>query len=297
LREGGKIANIHASSRGIRRIPVNYAGSSESTMRLGARLVLALLLATVQLSGTLAEDVPPANVVQELVPFSSDEGLARLARSTAKVDFPALANQFEAQSNPAFCGPTSAAIVLNAIRGRSADLPRDWSRLHAEDLRYVPRNIDPTIPRFTQDNVITKGQKTRAQVLGEPLTINGKQITDFGYQVRQLDEMLRANGAITRLTVVDDDKVEQDIRVELVENLKRRGDYVIVAYLREAVGQRGGPHISPVGAYDAESDSFLVLDVNPASADWVWMSTGTLVKGMRTFDRVENRGYIFIEPR
>jgi hypothetical protein len=72
---------------------------------------------------------------------------------------------------PAFCGPTSAAIVLNAIRGRSADLPRDRSRLREEDLRYVPKNYDPTIPRFTQDNVITKGQKTRAQVLGEPLTV------------------------------------------------------------------------------------------------------------------------------
>jgi Phytochelatin synthase len=262
---------------------------------LGARLVLALLLATVQFSGACAEDAPPANVVQGLVPFSSDEGIARLARSAAKVDFPALANQFEPQSNPAFCGPTSAAIVLNAIRGRNPDLPRDRSRLRAEDLRYVPSNYDPTIPRFTQDNVIAKGQKTRAQVLGEPLTINGKQVTDFGYQIRQRDEMLRANGVITRLTIVDDNKSEQDIRAELVENLKRRGDYVIVAYLREAVGERGGPHISPLGAYDAESDSFLVLDVNPASADWVWMPTGTLVKGMRTFDKVENRGYILIE--
>jgi Phytochelatin synthase len=109
---------------------------------LGARLVLALLLATVQFSGAFAEDAPPANVVQGLVPFSSDEGIARLARSTAKVDFPALANQFEPQSNPAFCGPTSAAIVLNAIRGRNPDLPRDRSRLRAEDLRYV-RNFTP----------------------------------------------------------------------------------------------------------------------------------------------------------
>jgi Phytochelatin synthase len=144
-------------------------------MQLGTRVVFALLLTTLQFSGTFADDAPTANVAQELVPFSSDEGLARLVRSTAKVDFPALANQFEAQSNPAFCGPTSAAIVLNAVRGRSADLPRDRSRLHAEDLRYVPNNYDPTIPCFTQDNVITKGQKTRAQVLGEPLTINGKQ--------------------------------------------------------------------------------------------------------------------------
>jgi hypothetical protein len=266
-------------------------------MPLGVRLVLALLLATVQFSGTFARDAPPATVVQELVPFSSDEGLARLTRSTAKVNFPVLANQFEAESNPGFCGPTSAAIVLNAVRGRSADLPRDQSRLREEDLRYIPKNYDPTIPRFTQDNVITKGQKTRAQVLGEPLTINGKQVTDFGYQVRQLDEMLRANGVITQLTIVDDNKDEQDIRAELIGNLERRGDYVIVNYLREAVGQRGGPHISPVGAYDSESDSFLVLDVNPARTDWVWMPTRTLVKGMRTFDKVENRGYILIQSR
>jgi hypothetical protein len=148
------------------------------------------------------------------------------------------------------------------IHGRAADLPRDRSRLRSEDLQYFRSNFDPTIPRFTQDNVIMKGQKTRAQVLGEPVAINGIQAKDFGYQVRQLEEMLRANGATTRLIIVDDNKVAQDIRNDLVENLKRRGNYVIVAYKRDAVGQRGGGHISPLGAYDAESDSFLVLDVN-----------------------------------
>ncbi len=266
-------------------------------MSLATRIALAVLLTAVQPQAAFARDDAAAGIVQELVLFSSDEGLARLARSAAKVDFPALANQFEAQSNAAFCGPTSAAIVLNAIRGRSGDLPRDRSRLRIEDFRYVPSTYDPTIPRFTQDNVIIKGQKTRAQVLGEPVTINGKQLMDFGYQVRQLDEMLRANGLVTRLTIVGDSKGEQDIRAELVENLKRRGDYVIVAYAREAVGQRGGGHISPLGAYDVESDSFLVLDVNPASAGWVWMPAATLIKGMRTFDTVENRGYVLIEAR
>ena len=263
-------------------------------MRLIARIVLTLLLATAHLPVAFAFDSAPTSVVQELVPFSSDEGLARLARSTAKVDFPVLANQFEPQSNAAFCGPTSAAIVLNAVRGRGADLPRDRSRLRVEDLQYVPSGFDPTIPRFSQDNVITKGQKTRAQVLGEPLSLNGKQLQDFGYQIRQLDEMLRANGVTTRLTIVDQDKVERDIRKDLVESLKRPGNYVIVAYKRDAVGQRGDGHISPLGAYDADSDSFLVLDVNPASAGWVWMPTATLIKGMRTFDTVENRRYILI---
>ena len=72
---------------------------------------------------------------------------------------------------------------------------------------------------------------------------------------------------------------------------------MIVNYLRRAVGQKGGGHISPLGAYDDQSDTFLVLDVNPSAAGWVWMSTATLVKGMRTFDTIENRGYIVIEAR
>lgn len=261
---------------------------------LFVRIALACALAVAQLPAAFALDSAPAITVQELVPFSSDEGLARLARSTAKVDFPALANQFEPQSNAAFCGPTAAAIVLNALRSGSPDLPRDRSRLRPDDLRFMANGIDAAIPRFTQDNVIAKGRKTRAQILGEPMTINGRQIHDFGYQLRQLDEMLRANGAWTVLTVVDDYRSAEAIRSELVENLQRQGNYVIVAYRRDAVGQRGGGHISPLGAYDAESDSFLVLDVNPANAGWVWMSTTALVRGMRTFDTVENRGYILV---
>ena len=43
--------------------------------------------------------------------------------------------------------------------------------------------------------------------------------------------------------------------------------------------------------------SFLVLDVNPAAAGWVWMPAATLIKGMRTFDTVENRGYVLVLPR
>src|SRR5258706_2092914 len=102
------------------------------------RIALAFFLATAPVPAAFALDNAPATISQELVPFSSDEGLARLARSTAKVDFPSLANQFEAESNGAFCGPTSAAIALNAIRDRSPDLPRDRSRLHSGDPQYIP---------------------------------------------------------------------------------------------------------------------------------------------------------------
>jgi len=257
-----------------------------------ARIGFSFLLAA---SPALARDAAPA-VAPGLVAFSSDDGLARLARSPAKVDFPALANQFEAQTNSLFCGPTTAAIVLNAVRARSPDLPRDRSRLRTDDLRNISGGYDPVIPRYTQDNVI-KGPKTRAQVMGELMTINGKPVRDFGFQVRQLNALFTAHGLHTRLVIVDDKRPEQEIRTDLVDNLKRRGDYVVVNYWRQAVGQPGGGHISPLGAYDPESDSFLVLDVNPANAGWVWIPATTLIKGMRTFDKVENRGYIHVESR
>ena len=129
-------------------------------MSLLARVGLAVLLTTL-VPQALARDEAPPSLVQGLAAFSSDEGIGRFVRAVAKVDFPALANQFEAQSNAAFCGPTTAAIVLNAVHGRSRDLPRDRSRLRAEDLQYIPSGFDITVPRFTQDNVISKGQKTR----------------------------------------------------------------------------------------------------------------------------------------
>jgi hypothetical protein len=184
--------------------------------------------------------------------------------------------------------------VLNTLHSRRADLPRDHTRLREDDVQFMPVGADPIVPRFTQDNVIDRGPKTRAQVLGEPITVGGKQVKDFGYQLRQFDAMLRANALATTVVVVDDARSEQAIRADLADNLARGGDYVIVNYRREAVGQKGGGHISPLGAYDAASDSFLVLDVNPAAAGWVWMPATTLVKGMRTFDTVENRGYVLV---
>lgn len=290
-----------------------------------ARSALPLLFAAALLSACAAPPgqapaaqaaIPPTS--STLTAFDSDEGWLRLARSSAKADLASLANQFEAQSNAAFCGPTSAAIVLNALAmslgadgpatsagtkapdaagARPWTLPRDRSRLRPEDSRHLPASVDISVPRFTQDSVIAPGAKTRAQVLGEPLTSNGRQLRDGGYQVRQFDQMLRANQAATRLVIVDEAHSDDAVRRDLVANLQRRGDYVVVNYRRELVGQQGGGHISPLGAYDAVSDSFLVMDVNPATAGWVWMPTAVLLRGMRSFDTIENRGYVHVERR
>ena len=263
-------------------------------MSFSARVALVVVLAFVPLGSLHALEASTAPDAQALVPFASEEGLERLSRSDAKVDFPDLANQFEAEYNVGFCGPASAAIVLNAVKSGRTDLPRDRSRFRPEDARYAPPGADGSLPRYTQDNVFERSAKTRSQVFGEPVTINDKQVQDFGFQIRQLDELLRSNGVATRLVIVDDAKSEAEVRTDLIDNLKRRGDYVIVNYLRKAVGQEGPAHISPLGAYDAQSNSVLVLDVNPTRTRWAWIPVATLVKAMRTFDTVENRGYILV---
>jgi hypothetical protein len=266
-------------------------------MRILTRIGLALFLAGAPAPAAMALQISTAEIAHGLVAFDSDEGMARLARSDAKVNFPALANQFVAEYNGAFCGPASASIVLNATRSGKDDLPHDRSRLHPGDLKYMPPGADPILGRYTQDGVIEKAKKTRAQVLGEPVTINGKTAHDFGFQVRQLDEMLRGNGLKTQLVIVDDAKPEAQIRADLIGALSQRGHYVIVAFQRKVLGEPGFGHISPLGAYDKASDSFLMLDVNPARVDWMWVPAGALVQAMRTFDTVENRGYILIDPQ
>lgn len=259
--------------------------------------VVAFVAAATLLPPAIARDETSAAAAPALIEFASDEGLARLSRAQAKSDFAALANHFEPQSNAAFCGPTSAAIVLNALRGRDKSLPRDRSRLRPEDSAHLPSGFDLALPRYTQESVVAQGQKTRAQVLGEPHTINGKVVRDGGYQLRQFDEMLRAHGVATRLVIVGDDKPADEIRTDLRGNLSRAGDYVVVNYRRDQLGQRGGAHISPLAAYDEPTDSVLVLDVNPSSAGWVWVPLATLIKGMRTFDAGENRGYVLVQLR
>jgi hypothetical protein len=59
---------------------------------------------------------------------------------------------------------------------------------------------------------------------------------------------------------------------------------LLVNYSRVPLGQNGEGHISPVGAYDAATDSFLVLDVARYKYPPAWVSYDLLLAGMRLVD-------------
>ncbi len=232
-----------------------------------------------------------------LVPFASEESMVRLDRATEKTDFFTLANHFESQQNGAMCGPATAVIVLNALRvdNPAIEKPTDPTLFPAEYAANVPPTYQPLFRRYTQNDIFDakfESVKPRAVFFGTP---DAQGNRDGGLQLRQLHGILVAQGLASDIHVVADDAKVDTVRSDLRANLGHRGDYAIVNYSRPVLGQAGGGHISPLGAYDETSDSFLVLDVNANEGKtWAWVATADLVAAMRTKDRVENRGYLLV---
>ena len=70
--------------------------------------------------------------------------------------------------------------------------------------------------------------------------------------------------------------------------LGTRDGFILSSYSRKVKGWKGGGHISPPGAYGEDSDFFLVMNVNPNSAPWIWVQANDLFVAMRTLDTIEN---------
>jgi len=79
--------------------------------------------------------------------------------------------------------------------------------------------------------------------------------------------------------------------------LAAKDHFVIVNYLRKAIGQQTGGHISPLAAYDAKVDRFLILDVARYKYPPVWVKASDLFDAMNTTDAVNDnktRGYVLV---
>ena len=230
-----------------------------------------------------------------LIEWDSAESAERLFRSSYNQDFFPLSNHFVSQDNKIFCGLASSAMVLNALRlGKKGGLPQDQQSIREEERAWIPEGLNPFFGKYTANNVLSDATKTRIEVLGKPIEIAGELKRDMGLQLRQLAQALRSHRLEVAVRVVDEHASPDVVRREVVENLGRGGDFVLVNYSRKALGQTGGGHISPLGAYDEHTDSFLIMDVNPNRAPWVWVESAALIEAMRSFDTVENRGYLLI---
>ncbi len=111
--------------------------------------------------------------------------------------------------------------------------------------RLAPQGVQPLLRKYTPNNVLTDQTKTKIEVLGKPIEIQGAMKKDFGLQLRQLAQALSAHEIVVRTRVVDEEMNDDVIRREPAKNPAAPGDYVLVNYHRKALGQKGSGHFSP----------------------------------------------------
>ena len=227
-----------------------------------ALIVIPLLLATAQ-----AETLP---LPQNLVGAATDAGEALFVDADAREAYFPLASNFLTQKNQSFCGVASIVMVLNAMQLPAPPVVE----------------FDP-FRTFTQDNVLDARTET---VL--PIEV----IKEKGMTLDQIGGLLSVQPVIVEVHHAADSSVEA-FRTKARDYLAKTDHFVIVNYLRKAIGQEKGGHISPLAAFDAEADRFLILDVARYKYPPVWVKTAELFAAMNTQDsdnQNKTRGFVLI---
>jgi hypothetical protein len=232
--------------------------------RLFAFLLVALsALAT----GAGADTLPlPPN----LTDLSSEQGERYFLESEAVAGYFPIAANFVTQKTQAYCGVASIVMVLNALGAPAPTTPE-----------YQPYHT------FTQDNLLdarTDGVLPREILARQGMTLD------------QLGALLALQGVKVEVHHAGDGGLEA-FRAAARAALAARDHFVIVNYLRLAIGQQIGGHISPLAAYDSRADRFLILDVARYKYPPVWVAAAELWTAMNTIDPVNDgktRGWVVV---
>jgi Phytochelatin synthase len=227
--------------------------------------VFSLVVASMATAQTLP--LPPS-----LISLDSEAGTQLLLDSPARRAYWPLSLHFLTQKNQAYCGVASSVMVLNALGVKAPPAP----------------GFEP-FATFTQDNLLN--ERTELILPQQTLLRQGMTLTQLGL-------ILESHGARVTVRHADDDGLDA-FRSAASRQLATPGGHVIVNYLRRAIGQETGGHISPLAAYEARSDRFLILDVSRYKYPPVWVGAAELHAAMNTVDRDNDgrrRGYVLVGP-
>lgn len=219
------------------------------------KIVFALMLLVSATSAFAGEDAA-------VVDWDSAPGKILRARIPADADYWQLSTTFTMQSNQTYCSVASAVTVLNAMPVRKP-----------VDPVYAPN------PYFTQSNYFTPAVIK---------VISPQIVLAMGMTRAQMTETLTRHGVKAK-TIAGDTLNDEGLRTLLRKTLGDDGRFVLVNYLRESLGQEGGGHWSVLAAFDAPSDSVLILDVARYKYAPVWVGISTLRQAIATTDTTSNK--------
>lgn len=193
-----------------------------------------------------------------------------LFESEALAAFLPLMTYFTTQINQTYCGVASITMVLNALHVHTPISPD-----------HAPYRL------FTQSNVLND--------LTDEITTPAN-VASGGMGLETVAELLEVYGVEAEAHRAHTSSVD-DFRKRAVDYLGHEGHHVIVNYSRSALQQEGKGHISPLSAYDAESDRFLILDVARYKSPPIWVPTDRLFAAMAEpmgDNKLHTRGFVLV---
>lgn len=197
-----------------------------------------------------------------VVYWDSAEGKTLRARMPADADYWQLSPNFAAQITQSYCSVASAITVLNAMP--------------------IKKPVDPTYAPyayFTQSNFFTP----EVEKIISPQTVLAQGMTR-----EEMAKTLSSQGVSAR-SIAGDTLDDDALRGLLKKALGDDGQFVLANYYRASLGQVGGGHWSALAAYDAESDSVLILDVAKYKYTPAWVGISTLRQAIATLDTTSNK--------
>ncbi|KAJ1975237.1 hypothetical protein H4R34_004414, partial [Dimargaris verticillata] len=173
-----------------------------------------------------------------------------------------LAGNFTTQSEPAYCGPSSLAMVLNALE---VDPGRPWKGVW----------------RWYSDELIQTCATPEA-VLQQGITFD-----EFTCMATEHGDVVAKRG-------------DQVSRAEFLADIERvcasTDTFMVISFSRKTLNQTGDGHFSPIGAYHASSQSVLVLDTARFKYPSYFASVDSLYDALQPVDKATGkpRGYFLI---
>lgn len=178
--------------------------------------------------------LPTLPVPSNLIAFDSATGIKLFRQSQHKVAFWKLMPYFTTEKGLAFCGIASAVMVLNALNIEPSLTPE-----------HAPYRI------FNQDNFFN----------AKTLKITTPAIVNYhGASLAETTEAL--NTFAIKATSTYGSKISQRaFRQQAIIAVSSGHKFILVNFCRKYINEKGGGHFSPLAAYNAKTDRFLLLDV------------------------------------
>eukprot|EP00980_Cylindrotheca_fusiformis_P005670 scaffold1184_cov132-Cylindrotheca_fusiformis.AAC.91 len=202
---------------------------------------------------------------------SAYENLVTNKESSAQDFYNYVQGGWEAQINQGYCGIAASAAILNSL-GNHISLPQDPT--------YIP------YPWATQFQVIRDGcVKETVYDVDDPNTLWVGLSLEMA--VRVLNCHLSYQGYVAEAYHVNPATFSKwKMRRLISEAVLDKKSRVMINYDRGGIGQgsMGHGHFSPIGAYNAELDAFLIMDVAKYKYPPVWVPTSNLFYGVGSSD-------------